>query len=74
MALYTFYPKLQSGAALAFEVAELDDEAQIIAFAEGVCRRHPSCIEVEVWDEARLVHSVKGGVVRGFRPSVGDEA
>ena len=53
---YLFHVFQPGGAALSFEVQLLASDEEAIARAEQVLQEHRSAAEVEIWDDARLVH------------------
>ncbi len=56
MSAYLFHVFQLDGAALSFEVRVLASDPEAIAHAEQVLQDHRSAAEVEIWDDARLVH------------------
>lgn len=59
MCSYTFYPSCPNGAVPVFEEAELSNDAEAIAYAQGVLQRHRSSVVVDIWDGDRDVETVR---------------
>ena len=53
--LYTLYAFKSDGAALTFEMVEMDDDAQACARADRMMAEHVNCAHVEVWEMNRQV-------------------
>ncbi len=62
MPIYTFYPRMNDGAALTFDAVELADDQAAIAYCRLVLSEHLSATEVVVWEGDRRVHGVDRGV------------
>ena len=56
MSAYLFHVFQLGGAALSFQVQLLASDEEAIAHAEQVLQEHRSAAEVEIWEDARLVH------------------
>ncbi|WP_421932485.1 hypothetical protein [Phenylobacterium sp.] len=56
MPAYTFYPYAAQGLALTFEDTDLPDEATAYVQARRILAEHDSAVEVQVWQDDRLVH------------------
>lgn len=62
MPIYTFYPRMNDGAALTFNAVELADDQAAVDHCMLVLSEHLSATEVVVWDGDRRVHAVGRGV------------
>jgi hypothetical protein len=60
--IYTFYPRMNDGAALTFDAVELADDQAAIDHCRLVLAEHLSATEVVVWDGDRRVHGTGRGV------------
>jgi hypothetical protein len=56
--IYTFYPCRKDGSSIAFDAAELADDAAAQAYALTMLTRHASAVEVVIWAGERRAGSV----------------
>lgn len=56
MPAYTFYPYAARGLGLTFQDIDLPDDAAARVQALRILAEHGSAIEVQVWQDDRLVH------------------
>jgi hypothetical protein len=61
MTVYTFYPMQTDGTALSFAIDNLQSDLEAVTLARQVIDEHTTCRKVTIWNDDRLVHTVRAG-------------